>query len=261
MICWCEERKEGRKREEKGWLFKIISVPPTASDTDSPNNTHITSLCTTHSFRHWLTKQHSHHQSLYHPQFPTLTHQTALTSPVSVPPTVSDTDSPNSTHITSLCTTYSFWHWLTKQHSHHQSLYHPQFLTLTHQTTLKSPVSVPPIASDTDSPNSTHITSLCTTHSFRHWFTKQHAHHQSLYHPQFPTLTHQTALTSPVSVPPTVSDIDSPNNTHITSLCTTTVAWHSSPLTDYLKLASNWISTSSQDTYRVTPGQFILAEG
>ena len=119
MICWCEERKEERKWEEKDWSFKITSQ------------------------------------------------------------------------------------------------YHPQLPTLTHQTTLKLPVSVPPTASDTDSPNNTQLTSL--------------------YHPQLPTL-------------------DSLNNTHITSLCTTHSSWHSSPLTDYLKLASNWISTSSQ-LHRVTPGQ------
>ena len=179
---------------------------------------------------------------------------------ISVPPTATNTDSPNNTQITSLCTTHSFWHWLTKQHSNHQSLYHPQLPTLTHQTALKSPVSVPPTASGTDSPNSTQITSLCTTHSFRHWLTKQHSHHQSLYHPQLLTLTHQTTFTSPVSVPPTASDTDSPNSTHVTSLCTTHSSWHSSSLTDYLKLASNWISTSSH-LHRVTPGQFILTEG
>ena len=157
-------------------------------------------LSTTYSFRHWLTKQH------YHPQLPTLTHQTTLTTPVSVPPTASDTDSPNNTHITSLY--HPQFPTLT-----HQTTLPPELPTLTHQTTLTTPVSVPSTASDTDSPNSTHITSLCTTHSFPHWLTKQHSHHQSLYHPQLPTLTHQTALTSPVSVPPTASDTDSPNNT------------------------------------------------
>ena len=93
MICWCEEGKKGRKGEQKDWSFKItsqyhlqlpiqttltspVSVPPAASDTDWPNNTHVTCLCTTCSFRH---KQHSRHLSQYHLQLPT---QTTLTSPV-----------------------------------------------------------------------------------------------------------------------------------------------------------------------------------